>query len=108
MKRQLAAEVRLRYPLHALLLIGVSWAFYAVIALICALFMLPCVPLAPVFVLLVVSLGGLLGSVHEYARSVATPRQATTLAALSDGQISETRPARGASQASSARSARAA
>lgn len=76
MNEEFAPEVRLRYPLHALLLIGVSWLFYAVVAVICALFMLPCVPLAPVFVMLVVSLGGLLGSVHDYARSVATPRQA--------------------------------
>jgi hypothetical protein len=86
MKEESAPEVRLRYPLHARLLIGVSWAFYAVIALICALFMLPCVPLAPVFVILVVSLGGLLSSVHEYARSVATPARATTLCATSDGK----------------------
>jgi hypothetical protein len=81
------SEVRLRYPLHALLLIGASWTFYAVVAVICALFMLPCVPLAPVFVMIVVSLGGLLGSVHEYARSVATPLQRTTLGALRDGKI---------------------
>lgn len=108
MNEEFAPEVRLRYPLHALLLIGASWVFYAVIALICALFMLPCVPLAPVFVMLVVSLGGLLGSVHEYARSVATPAQATTLGALSDGKIRQTRPPRGTPPASSARSARAA
>ena len=99
MKEEATPEVRLRYPLHALLLIGASWLFYGVVALICALFMLPCVPLAPVFVMLVVSLGGLLGSVHEYARSVATPVQATRLAP-SDGKIRETRPARGAPQPS--------
>jgi hypothetical protein len=89
MKEESAPETRLRYPLHALLLIGVCWAFYAVIALICALFMLPCVPLAPVFVMLVVSLGGLLGSVHEYARSVARPVRATTLRARSDGKAAQ-------------------
>jgi len=83
-------EVRLSYPLHALLLIGAAWLFYGVVALICALFMLPCVPLAPVFVVLVVSLGGLLGSVHEYARSVATPVRATTLPAPDDGKIDPT------------------
>ena len=87
MSEESAPQVRLRYPLHALLLIGASWLFYGVVALICALFMLPCVPLAPVFVMLVVSLGGLLGSVHEYARSVATPVRATTLPALRDGKV---------------------
>ena len=86
MNQQAVPPVRLRYPLHALLLVGVSWLFYAVVALVCALFMMPCVPLAPVFVLLVVSLGGLLGSVHSYARSVATPVRATSVRAPSDGQ----------------------
>ena len=87
MKEASAPEVRLRYPVHALLLIGASWLLYGAVALICALFMLPCVPLAPVFVMLVVSLGGLLGSVHEYARSVATPRRATRLPAPRDGKV---------------------
>ena len=87
MKEASAPESRLRYPVHALLLIGASWLLYGVVALICALFMLPCVPLAPVFVMLVVSLGGLLGSVHEYARSVATPRRATRLPAPRDGKV---------------------
>ncbi|MET0795309.1 MAG: hypothetical protein ABW061_27570 [Polyangiaceae bacterium] len=98
MKDESVPEVRVRYPLHALLLIGVSWAFYALIALVCALFMLPCVPLAPVFVMLVVSLGGLLGSVHEYARSVATPVRATRLRGLVDGK--DAQAAHGAPQPS--------
>ncbi len=89
MKEEQPSPVPLRYPLHAWLLIGISWVFYAAVALVCALFMLPCVPLAPVFVMLVVSLGGLLGSVHEYARSVATPVQRTRLGAPSDGKIPE-------------------
>jgi hypothetical protein len=87
MESESEPEVRLRYPLHALFLIGAAWLFYGVVALICALFMLPCVPLAPVFVMLVVSLGGLLSSVHEYARSVATPVRTSTLPAVHDGKI---------------------
>jgi len=75
--KESTAEARLSYPLHALLLIGVSWCFYAIVALALALFMLPIVPLAPVFVMILVALGGLLSSVHEYARSVATPTRAT-------------------------------
>lgn len=74
-----AIEPRLRYPLHALLLWGITWAFSAVVLLLCALFVLPCVPLAPVFVMIVVGIGGLLASVREYARSVARPVQATRL-----------------------------
>jgi len=83
------SEVRLRYPLHALLLIGISWCLYAVVLLVLALFMLPIVPLAPVFVMIMVALGGLLSSVHEYARSVASPARATTLRSRIDGKIPE-------------------
>ena len=80
---------RLRYPLHALLLIGASWCFYAVVLLLCALLMLPCVPLAPLFVMLMIGLGGLLSSVHEYARSVATPVQTAKVQSPSHGQTRE-------------------
>ena len=82
-----ASEARLSYPLHALLLIAISWCFYAVVLLALALFMLPIVPLAPVFVMIMVALGGLLSSVHDYARSVATPVRPTTLASRVDGKI---------------------
>jgi hypothetical protein len=44
------------------------------------------VPLAPVFVMIMVSMGGLLSSVHEYARAVATPVRATRLRSRIDGQ----------------------
>lgn len=81
------SEVRLRYPLHALLLVGVTWCFFAGVMLILSLFMLPIVPLAPVFVMIMVAIGGLLSSVHEYARSVARPVQATRLSSRIDGKI---------------------
>ncbi len=81
------SEVRLRYPLHALLLVGITWCFYAVVLLILALFMLPIVPLAPAFVMIMVAVGGLLSSVHEYARSVARPVQTTSLPSVVDGKI---------------------
>jgi len=81
------SEVRVRYPLHALLLVGICWCLYAVVLLVLALFMLPIVPLAPVFVMIMVALGGLLSSVHEYARSVASPVRATTLRSRVDGKI---------------------
>ena len=86
MKRA-TSEVRLRYPLHAILLVGFSWCFYALVLLTLALFMLPIVPLAPVFVMIMVALGGLLGSVHEYARSVASRARATRLPSRIDGKI---------------------
>ena len=70
---QASSKVRLRYPLHALFLVLVTWCFYGVVLLALALFMLPIVPLAPAFVMIMVALGGLLSSVHEYARSVARP-----------------------------------
>jgi len=85
--KETTSEVRLSYPLHALLLIGISWCFFAVVTLALALFMLPIVPLAPVFVMVMVAIGGLLSSVHEYARSVATPVQATRLRSRIDGQV---------------------
>ena len=85
--KEATAEASLSYPLHALLLIGVSWCFYAIVALALALFMLPIVPLAPVFVMIMVALGGLLSSVHEYARSVATATRATRLRSRIDGQV---------------------
>jgi hypothetical protein len=85
--KEATSEVRLRYPLHALLLVLVSWCFYTVVLLILALFMLPIVPLAPAFVMIMVAMGGLLGSVHEYARSVARPVQTTRLRSLVDGKI---------------------
>ena len=87
--KESTSELRLRYPLHALLLIGVSWCFFAVVLLSLALFMLPIVPLAPVFVMIMVAIGGLLSSVHEYARSVARPVLATTLRSRVDGKISQ-------------------
>lgn len=85
-------EARLRYPLHALLLLGVSWCFFAMVSLALALFMLPIVPLAPVFVMIMVAMGGLLGSVQEYARSVATPVRATRLRSRIDGQVPQVAP----------------
>jgi hypothetical protein len=85
--KETTSEVRLRYPLHAQFLIAVSWGFFALVLLVLALFMLPIVPLAPVFVMIMVAIGGLLSSVHEYARSVATPRRVTTLASRVDGKI---------------------
>ena len=80
---------RVSYPLHALLLIGVSWCFFAIVALALSLFMLPIVPLAPMFVMIMVAMGGLLSSVHEYARSVATPVRGTRLRSRIDGQVSQ-------------------
>jgi hypothetical protein len=86
--KEAASEVRLRYPLHALLLLGITWCFFAVVLLILALFMLPIVPLAPAFVVIMVAIGGLLSSVHEYARSVASPAQTTRLRRV-DGKIAQ-------------------
>jgi hypothetical protein len=57
------------------------------VALALSLFMLPIVPLAPVFVMIMVAMGGFLSSVHEYARSVATPVRATRLRSRIDGQV---------------------
>jgi len=87
--KESASEVRLRYPLHACLLIGVSWSFFALVLLLCALFMLPIVPLAPAFVAIMVAIAGLLSSVHEYARSVAGPVQPTRVQSRNDGKIPE-------------------
>ena len=91
-----AADRRLHYPLHALLLIGITWVFYAAVLVPLSLFMLPIVPLAPVVVMIMVALGGLLSSVHEYARSVATPAQSASLPCLLDGKLLEV--SRGAAQ----------
>lgn len=84
--KEATSEVRLRYPLHALLLVFISWCFFAVVLLALALFMLPIVPLAPAFVMIMVAMGGLLSSVQEYARSVARPVQATRLRSRIDGK----------------------
>lgn len=78
--------VRLRYPISALLLVGASWLLYAVVLLASALLILPCVPLAPALVILMISLGGLLSSAHEYARSVATPVREARLVPLGQAQ----------------------
>ncbi len=82
-------EIRLRYPLHALLLMGAAWVFYGFVLLVTALVLLPCIPLAPVVVVLMISLGGLLSSVHEYARSVARPRERGTLASRRDAEVTQ-------------------
>ncbi|HYQ04265.1 MAG TPA: hypothetical protein VER96_36585 [Polyangiaceae bacterium] len=87
--KETTSVARFSYPLHALLLVGISWCFFAVVTLALALFMLPIVPLAPVFVMITVAFGGLLSSVHEYARSVATPVRATRLRSRIDGQVSQ-------------------
>jgi hypothetical protein len=79
-------RVRLRYPLSALLLVGASWLLYAVVLLVSAILILPCVPLAPALVILMISLGGLLSSAHEYARSVATPVRKARLVPLGQTQ----------------------
>ena len=84
---QSETEVRLRYLLHALLLVGVCWTLYAVVLIVSSLLILPCVPLAPALVMLMIGLGGLLSSVHEYARSVATPVQKVTLPPRTHGKI---------------------
>jgi len=83
------SEVRLSYPLHALLLVGAAWVLYAVVLLVSALLLLPCVPLAPALVMLMVALGGLLASAHEYARSVARPRRRGTLLARRDAEAAQ-------------------
>lgn len=75
-----------RYPIHAVLLVGCCWGGYAVVLLALSLFMLPIVPLAPLFVMIMIALGGLLSSVHEYARSVATPVRKTRLRGRVDAQ----------------------
>lgn len=75
-----------RYPVHAVLLIVCAWCGYAVLLLTLALFMLPIIPLAPLFVTIMIGLGGLLSSVHEYARSVATPARTTRLRGRVDAQ----------------------
>ncbi len=84
-----ASAVRLRYPLHAVLLVGAAWFFYAVVLLVSALVFLPCIPLAPAIVVLMISLGGLLSSAHEYARSVARPRARGRLAPRRDAEVAQ-------------------
>jgi len=90
--KETTSEARFSYPLHALLLVFISWCFFALVTLALALFMLPIVPLAPVFVMIMVAIGGLLSSVHEYARSVATPVRATRLRSRIDGQVPQVPP----------------
>ena len=82
-------EVRMRYPFHAVLLVGICWIFYALVLIVSSILILPCVPLAPALVMMMIALAGLLSSVHDYARSVATPVRTTTLAARKHGQASE-------------------
>ena len=76
--------VRMRYPIHAVLLVGLCWLFYAVVLLVSSLLILPCVPLAPALVMLMIALGGLLSSAHDYARSVATPVERARLGRLAE------------------------
>ena len=83
------SEIRMRYPIHAILLVGLCWLFYGVVLLASSVLILPCVPLAPALVMVMIGLGGLLSSVHEYARSVATPARTTTLPARTHGKASE-------------------
>lgn len=90
--KEATSAVGLRYPLHALLLVFITWCFFFVVALALSLFMLPIVPLAPVFVMIMVAMGGLLSSVHEYARSVASPVQATRLRSRVDGKNPQAPP----------------
>lgn len=87
-------RIRLRYPLSALLLVGASWLLYAVVLLVSAILILPCVPLAPALVISMISLGGLVSSAHEYARSVATPARKATLEPLGQAQSISRTPAR--------------
>jgi len=77
-------RVRMRYPIHAVLLLGVCWLLYALVLIVSSLLILPCVPLAPALVVLMIALGGLLSSVHDYARSVATPVQRVRLGRLAE------------------------
>lgn len=97
--KESTVEPRLRYPFHAWLLLGVTWCFSALVLMLCALFVLPCVPLAPVFVMIVIAIGGLLGSVRDYARSVATTARATTLRLEPHAEASPRTSAHGAPQA---------
>lgn len=83
------SEPRVRYPLHARLLVGGAWCLYGVVLIASSILILPCVPLAPALVLLMIGLGGLLSSVHEYARSLATPVRTTRLRPNPDGQMAE-------------------
>lgn len=78
------SPVRMRYPIHAVLLLGVCWLFYALVLIVSSLLILPCVPLAPALVVLMIALGGLLSSVHDYARSVATPVERARLGRLAE------------------------
>jgi hypothetical protein len=87
-----APKTHLRYPFHAVVLVAAAWLFYAVVLLVSALLLLPCVPLAPVLVMLMIALGGLLSSAHEYARSVAQPRARGRLAARRDAKVSQSSP----------------
>lgn len=86
MSHESSVEPRLRYPLHAWLLLGVTWVFSAAVVLLCALFVVPCAPLAPAVVVLVTAIGGLLASVRDYARSVALPARTTRLRHESHGK----------------------
>lgn len=88
-----ASDVRLSYPLHAVLLVGAAWIFYGVVLLVCALLFLPCVPLAPALVMLMFALGGLLSAAHDYARSVARPRRRGSLAPRRDAEVAQSSPA---------------
>ena len=51
------SEIRMRYPIHAVLLVGLCWLFYGVVLLTSSLLILPCVPLAPALVMLMIEIG---------------------------------------------------
>jgi hypothetical protein len=66
--------VRVRYPLRALIAVGLSGLVFLIHVVVGALFVIPLIPLIPVFVVSVIGTGGLVTSAVAYARSTAVPR----------------------------------
>jgi hypothetical protein len=66
--------VRVRYPLRALIAVGLSGLLLLVHVVVGALFVIPLIPLIPLFVVSVLGTGGLVTSAVAYARSTAIPR----------------------------------
>jgi hypothetical protein len=66
--------VRVRYPLRALVAVGLSGLVFLIHVVVGALFVIPLIPLIPVFVVSVIGTGGLVTSAVAYARSTAIPR----------------------------------
>jgi hypothetical protein len=65
------AQYRVRYPLRAKLAIALAVCFFLAELVVCALWLMPLVPLVPVFIAVMVGNGFVIASVVDWASSVA-------------------------------------